>query len=190
MILTLIRHGVTEGSRNDLYYGTADIPLDGPGEAELRELAARYAFPRAQRYYTSGLLRTEQTFAILYGDTPHTALPALREQDFGDWEMWPAERVEATPEYTVWRSGDWDENPCPHGESFHDMCRRVTAAVRAIVAAGEDTVCVVHGGVTCAVLKAYFPVPGEKRYARAPKPGTGYQIEFDGVRAVGYWPIP
>ena len=36
MILTLIRHGVTEGSRNDLYYGMADIPLDAPGEAELR----------------------------------------------------------------------------------------------------------------------------------------------------------
>ena len=27
MKLTLLRHGDTEGSRNDLYYGAADIPV-------------------------------------------------------------------------------------------------------------------------------------------------------------------
>ena len=58
MILTLIRHGQTEGSINDLYYGAADIPVLPESLAELHENAARY--PTAPRYFTSGMLRTER----------------------------------------------------------------------------------------------------------------------------------
>ena len=72
MILTLIRHGQTQGSLNDLYYGAADIPVLPESLAELHENAARY--PTAPRYFTSGMLRTEQTFRAIYGDTPHTCL--------------------------------------------------------------------------------------------------------------------
>ena len=50
MILTLIRHGQTEGSINDLYYGAADIPVLPESLAELHENAARY--PTAKRYFT------------------------------------------------------------------------------------------------------------------------------------------
>ena len=59
MKLTLLRHGETDGSRRDLYYGAADIPALPESLAALHENAA--AYPRAARYYTSGLLRTEQT---------------------------------------------------------------------------------------------------------------------------------
>ena len=85
MKLTLLRHGETDGSRRDLYYGAADIPALPESLAALHENAA--AYPRAARYYTSGLLRTEQTLAALYGDVPHVQLPGLREMDFGDFEM-------------------------------------------------------------------------------------------------------
>ena len=57
MKLTLLRHGETDGSRRDLYYGAADIPALPESLAALHENAA--AYPRAARYYTSGLLRTE-----------------------------------------------------------------------------------------------------------------------------------
>ena len=85
MKLTLLRHGETDGSRRDLYYGAADIPALPESLAALRENAA--AYPRAARYYTSGLLRTEQTLAALYGPVPHVQLPGLREMDFFDFEM-------------------------------------------------------------------------------------------------------
>ena len=58
MILTMVRHAQTEGSRRELYYGAADIPALPESLAELHENANRY--PTAPRYYTSGLLRTEQ----------------------------------------------------------------------------------------------------------------------------------
>ena len=68
MKLTLLRHGETDGSRRDLYYGAADIPALPESLAALHENAA--AYPRAARYYTSGLLRTEQTLAALSARCP------------------------------------------------------------------------------------------------------------------------
>ena len=82
MILTLIRHGQTEGSLRDLYYGAADIPVLPESLAELHAHAAQY--PTAPRYFTSGLVRTEQTLHAIYGDVPHTALPGLRALGLAD----------------------------------------------------------------------------------------------------------
>ena len=48
----LIRHGQTEGSLRDLYYGAADIPVLPESLAELHAHAAQY--PTAPRYFTSG----------------------------------------------------------------------------------------------------------------------------------------
>lgn len=45
MKLTLLRHGETDGSRRDLYYGAADIPALPESLAALHENAA--AYPRA-----------------------------------------------------------------------------------------------------------------------------------------------
>ena len=85
MKLTLLRHAQTEGSLRNLYYGAADIPALPESLSELHRRAGDY--PTAQRYYTSGMLRTEQTLAAIYGNVPHTRLPGLREMDFGDFEM-------------------------------------------------------------------------------------------------------
>ena len=114
MKLTLLRHGETDGSRRDLYYGAADIPALPESLAALHENAA--AYPRAKRYYTSGLLRTEQTLAALYGDVPHVQLPGLREMDFGDFEMKSYQQLKDTPAYQAWIA-DVEHNPCPNGES-------------------------------------------------------------------------
>ncbi|OKZ52681.1 MAG: hypothetical protein BHV94_08725 [Clostridiales bacterium 59_14] len=85
MKLTLLRHGDTAGSRDDLYYGAADIPVLPDSLEMLAERARAGVYPTAARYYTSGLLRTEQTIRALYGDVAHTQLPGLREMDFGDF---------------------------------------------------------------------------------------------------------
>lgn len=67
MTLTLIRHGLTEGNLKRLYYGSTDLPLTEAGIAALHSDPP--AAPEAQDYYTSGMRRTEQTFAILFGRT-------------------------------------------------------------------------------------------------------------------------
>lgn len=120
MKLTLLRHAQTEGSLRNLYYGAADIPALPESLSELHRRAGDY--PTAQRYYTSGMLRTEQTLAAIYGNVPHTRLPGLREMDFGDFEMKSYEELKDTPAYQAWIT-DVEHNPCPHGESTPQVLR-------------------------------------------------------------------
>ena len=102
MKLTLLRHGDTAGSRDDLYYGAADIHVLPDSLEMLAERAKTGVYPTAARYYTSGLLRTEQTIRALYGDVPHTQLPGLREMDFGDFEMKSYAELKDDPAFQTW----------------------------------------------------------------------------------------
>ena len=173
MKLTLLRHGETDGSRRDLYYGAADIPALPESLAALHENAA--AYPRAKRYYTSGLLRTEQTLAALYGDVPHVQLPGLREMDFGDFEMKSYQELKDTAAYQAWIT-DVEHNVCPNGESAPQ-----------VLASGEDAVCVVHGGVTAGLMMTWF---GGGRYDYSVKPGTGFTVTFRDGKPVSYERVP
>ena len=87
--ICLIRHGITEGNKNRLYYGYADIPLAEEGIAALKELEKRDIYPNSSNadFYTTGLRRTEQTMEIIYGKREHEILPQLKEMNFGDYEM-------------------------------------------------------------------------------------------------------
>ena len=173
MKLTLLRHGQTEGSLRDLYYGATDLPVLPESLAALHESAGRY--PTASRYYTSGLLRTEQTLRAIYGDVPHTQLPGLREMDFGDFEMRAyTGDLENDPAFRAWCE-DAEHNVCPHGESVLQVLERSLRAIQPVLDAGEDTVCVIHGGVTSGLMMHWF---GGTRYDYSPAPGTGFQVTF------------
>ena len=77
----LIRHGITEGNQRRLYYGAADIPLAKEGERMLKELVAEHIYPEAEGsdFYTTGLIRTEQTLTLIYGEKEHSVIEELRE---------------------------------------------------------------------------------------------------------------
>ena len=59
-----IRHGLTEGNLRRWYYGSTDIPLAPEGFAALESLRDAGIYPELgdADCYTSGMLRTEQTF--------------------------------------------------------------------------------------------------------------------------------
>ena len=190
MKLTLIRHGITEGNLKRWYYGGVDIPLIPEGEAALRALREQYDYPTGQRYYTSGMIRTEQTFAILYGDRPHTAVPGLREMNFGNWEKSSYEDLKDDPVYQAWCEGDVEHHIPPNGESFAQVYERVGEAIVPILEKGEDAVCVVHGGVIAFLLKRWFPTDLAHTYERTPEPGHGYQVLFENGVPQSYIPVP
>ena len=172
MKLTLLRHGDTAGSRDDLYYGAADIPALPESLAALHENAA--AYPRAARYYTSGLLRTEQTLEAIYGPVAHQQLPGLQEMNFGDFEMKSYQELKDTAAYQAWIT-DVEHNVCPNGESAPQVLERNRAAMAQVLAAGEDAVCIIHGGVTAGLMMTWF---GGGRYDYSVKPGTGFMVTF------------
>ena len=184
MKLTLLRHGETDGSRRDLYYGAADIPALPESLAALHENAA--AYPRAARYYTSGLLRTEQTLEAIYGPVAHQQLPGLREMNFGDFEMKSYQELKDTAAYRAWIT-DVEHNVCPNGESAPQVLERNRAAMAQVLAAGEDAVCVIHGGVTAGLMMTWF---GGGRYDYSVKPGTGFTVTFRDGEPVSYERVP
>ena len=187
MKLTLLRHGETDGSRRMLYYGAADIPVLPESLEALHARAASGVYPTGQRYYTSGMLRAEQTLRAIYGDVPFTVLPGLREMDFGDFEMRPYPGdLENDPAFRAWAE-DAENNVCPHGESAAQVLRRSTAAIAPVLAGGEDAVCVIHGGVTAGLMMHWF---GGTRYDYTVQPGTGYQVTVTGGKPTDYVFIP
>ena len=154
MTLTLIRHGLTEGNLKRLYYGSTDLPLTEAGIAALRTDPP--AAPEAQDYYTSGMRRTEQTFAILFGERPHEIVRDLREIDFGHFEMRSYEELKDDPEFRHWCDECSEDAVCPSGESGSQATDRAARALRHIVARGRDAVCVIHGGIICGLLARWF----------------------------------
>ena len=80
----LIRHGKTQANLLHLYCGSTDLPLSQAGIDQLKML--HYDLPPV-RFLTSGMARTEQTLAVLFGQVPHRQDVAFREIEFGSFEM-------------------------------------------------------------------------------------------------------
>ena len=118
--ICLIRHGLTEGNLRRLYYGASDIPLSGKGEEELRKLAAEGIYPAAEEadFYTTGMIRTEQTLKLIYGEQEHQVLPLLKEINFGEFEMKSYEEMKDDPVYQEWISDKSGTLP-PPGRGKH-----------------------------------------------------------------------
>ena len=179
MKLTLLRHGDTEGSRNDLYYGAADIPVLPDSLEMLAERAKTGVYPTAARYYTSGLLRTEQTLRLLYGDVPHEVWPDLREISFGIFEGKSNDELNGRADYAAWLAGDWFGNVPPGGESFAQAQARILAGLARMQAQGEDILAVVHGGTVLTIMQALFPEEEKNGYEWQPRPGGGYRLDLE-----------
>ena len=188
MKLTLIRHGKTEGNIKGLYYGKTDLPLLQEGIEALEELKRNYNYPQAKKYYTSGMLRTEQTFRILYGETQYEVLIDLREIDLGDFEMRSYEQLKDDPDFQIWITGDNEANICPNGESGNAVTERALAALEPIIAAGEDAVIVTHSGVIGGVLCRLFGKG--TRFDYKAEPGFGFTVEFLDGKPVSMEKVP
>ena len=179
MNLYLLRHGKTEGNLKNLYYGSTDLPLTDAGIAALR--ADPPAVPPVQHYYTSGMLRTEQTFRILFGEQPHEIVRDLREIDFGHFEMRAYPELKNDPEFQVWCEQNSEAAVCPGGESGDLATGRALRALEPILARDEDALCVIHGGIICGMLARWF---GGTRYDYPCDPGHGYAVCVSGGKPV------
>lgn len=198
-IICLIRHGLTEGNLRRLYYGASDIPLAEEGRSALSKLSAEDIYPRAEDadYYTTGMLRTEQTLGIIYGQREHKVLPLLKEIDFGEFEMRSYEDMKDDPVYQEWVSDKSGTLPPPGGESimqfsariregYEDLKKRHAQKTLSMRHSGKEAVSVVvcHGGPISAILETIFPGEKDNFYQWIPDPGHGYILELDDLEVV------
>ena len=67
--LYLVRHGVTQGNLDGIYMGSGtDQPLCAQGAAQLRALAARFPYPKAETVFSSPMRRAVETAELLFPD--------------------------------------------------------------------------------------------------------------------------
>ncbi len=163
-----VRHAPVRSDGGRIY-GQRDLPCD-TSDAHVFDALAR-ALPTGAQWVTSNLARTHQTMqAILDAGHPDAgrvsaeALPALAEQNLGDWQGQDRaaffERVKPNPS-TYWFAAP-DER-APNGESFADLCERVAGAIKELARRhrGRDLVVVAHGGTIRAALALALPLlPG------------------------------
>ena len=86
--LYLVRHGVTQGNLDGIYMGSGtDQPLCAQGAAQLRALAARFPYPKAETVFSSPMRRAVETVELLFPDAKDKIILAdLRENAFGEFE--------------------------------------------------------------------------------------------------------
>jgi len=184
----LIRHGATEGNLKAMFYGNTDLPLSREGESSIDDLTKKGLYPNPEKavYYTSGLLRTEQTLSLIYGNKLHTKLGKLKEINFGDFELKTHEELQDLPEYISWINANSEHAAPPGGESIAEFKNRVLSSFDLILASDEEhSVVVCHGGVI-GVIMAKITGDEEDVYKWIPNPGYGYTITFVDGNPAGF----
>lgn len=194
----LIRHGTTEANQEKKYYGSTDLPLANEGVDKIGDLAVAGIYPKADgaKLYTTGLLRTEQTFFLIYGCREHDTVPELREYDFGDFEMKTHHQLKQDLDYHAWINDEEGRIPCPQGESLMDFRARVKKGFAEVLEnlskeekQGRDSIVVCHGGVISMIMGFCFPKVEKNVFQWQPDPGRGYTIHIIDGEPVAYDPI-
>lgn len=141
MRLSILRHApaVTQGR----LAGRRDVPADCSDRDALARVRSRIGV--TDHVICSPALRCRQTADAL-GLTPDAIDPALWEQDFGAWEGLPYAEL---PDLGPLTTNQLAHHRPEAGESFVDLCARITPALRALT---RDTLIVAHAGTVRAAL--------------------------------------
>ena len=179
MELILIRHGTTQGNKEQRFIGVLDIPLAPEGEELARTVAP--TLPAVDHVYRSPLLRCRQTADLLWPEAEKTVIPQLRETDFGPFEGKNHEELKDDPLYQQWITTA-DMSKLPVGESTDQVLLRVSQGLRDLVddarGRGFARVGVVsHGGTQMALLWQFASPRREAYYDWMCPNCGGYRVE-------------
>lgn len=173
-VVYLVRHGETSWNARGLCQGSADVPLNARGRAEVARLAAALAGVRFDAAYSSPLGRARDTAALLLEGSGLRAAPcaALAELGYGAWQG-TAEASWPDTAGARWRQDPW-ALAFPGGESLDDVHRRAAPAWDRLVAAhaGETVLVAAHGHVNRVLLIHALGWPRD-RFWRIAQPNAG-----------------
>lgn len=197
----LIRHGITVGNKNRLFYGASDIELAEEGIEALLQQAADGLYPLDENgdFYTSGMKRTEHTLELIYGEREHEIIPEFREVNCGIYEMKSFKELKGNADFEAWM-GDATGSTVPEGgESILQFSERVQIGWKLLTGkhqlkelsvrhkGGPATSTVVcHGGVICAILYENFPDEHNNFFKWMPDPGHGYTLTMEDGSIIKY----
>ena len=183
MKLHLVRHGKTEANEKGLYCGQTDLPLSVGGETEIALYKNQGVYPPLpDLFFTSGLVRANQTMELIYGPVRRKTVPGIAEYDFGLFEMLGYEELKNRADFQAWASDKTGAVPCPGGESRNEFEERVITGYRHIVDElhlhGKNSAFVVcHGGSIARIMEHLKPNTRDY-YGWQPAQGRGYTLSF------------
>ena len=195
----LIRHGKTEGNAKRWYYGKTDLPLLTEGEDELQKMVddGVYDGVIAKHFYTSGMLRANQTMNIIFGKVKREIISNLQERDFGDFEKHSHEELLSNPAYVRWIN-EHTETEKPAGiESMTEFRERIRTGFNELLdmhlkrkseksEENRNSVCVCHAGAISVIIMYLFDPNCENFYEYTPDTGRGYVIEIENGEPISY----
>ena len=199
--IVLIRHGITEGNEMHMYYGSTDVSLSERGMRLLREQTEQGLYPTSEdaQYFTTGMLRTEQSLRIIYGEQEHGIIEDLRELDFGEFEMRTYEELNSVPEYQRWITAEDTGKAPPGGESIDSFTTRIRRGFDNLKVQNElymlklrnhgkqaMTICICHGGVISGIMDYVWPGEYKNFFEWIPDPGHGYVLSVEDGSFTGY----
>lgn len=181
MKIVLVRHGYSEGNKNGTFTGWSDVKLSKEGIDDLKKFKKEYAYPETDRYYASDLVRTIDTFDILFGDkkTLHEESKQLREIFFGDLEdvvstTFPLNFME------TWSRNERHENWETRSEFSYRIMSKLELIVQDMKKEDEESATIVcHSGVIKTFLISLGNLPYlDFKIIQAPN-GLGYILDLD-----------
>lgn len=168
--LVLVRHGETVGQSSIRLYGATDVALAPEGELQAAAAARQLVGRRFDAVYSSPLHRAKRSAQIVLDTLAHPPIDielveGFREIDFGRWEGWTWDEVEARdPDNHARWSSDGPAFCFPDGEVRREFVARVQAAVgphieRRFRTGAQQQLAVVHKGVIKAIAAHLLDVP-------------------------------
>ncbi len=191
----LIRHGKTEGNHKHWYYGATDLPLSETGLAEIRAYAEKGIYPEIPGdtdFYTTGLVRTDQTLEAIYGSHEHTAIPRLQEINFGKAECMTYDDLKVFDNFDKWAWDTTGDERIADAETANEFHARIHEGLKELLErhhqkeqacrkSGRDAVSVIvcHGGVIACIMEKLFPAVCGSMWDWLPEPGFGYIVDLE-----------
>jgi len=133
--LYLIRHGRTRWNKEEVFRGTADVPLDEMGRREAEKVAEALCGRGIEVVYSSPLSRAKETAEAIAArcGAPLHIMEELRDLDFGEWQG--LSRLEVQERYPDLYFL-WEREPhrvvFPGGEDLDAVRKRATGALERI----------------------------------------------------------
>ncbi|WP_078413036.1 histidine phosphatase family protein [Priestia abyssalis] len=158
LVITCIRHGVTEGNERKAYIGWTDQPLAEQGKVQL--MNCREYYPHSPDLVVgSDLQRCRETAAILYPNIPYIPMKEWRELHFGEWEGKTHDELQERSTYQSWLNDPF-QIPVENGERFDEFSERIWQAwdlsvAKLLACNGKHLVIVSHGGVLKRLASAF-----------------------------------
>lgn len=159
-----VRHGPTH---RKCMVGWSDVAADLSDAAAIGRLSDY--LPRRAALISSDLARARATADALAAPGRHR-LPdnaALREINFGAWELLSFEQIEAQDPARVraFMETPGDVTPPGGGESWKHLAARLDPAVADLVSRGEDVIVVAHFGPIIAQIERALGITAYQAFA-------------------------